>query len=483
MNTAASLRITLLCGMLLLSVVTDGCRPDEISPTPAVLESITITPGDGGMAPGTTLQFRAAGNFSSGSRPDLTALASWSSSDAAVATISDEPGSKGLVSAVGAGTTTITATREGVTASTSLTVSPVATIAVIPQAPPSIAPGTTLQFTAAGILQSSQAQDLTTFATWTSSNAAVAAVSDAPDSKGLATAATVTGAATISAEYTGVTGTATLTTSAVASIAVAPASASIANGTTRQFTATGTLQDFNTQNLTTFATWTASNPAVAFISNASGTKGQATAVGEGFTSVSAIFSSIASTAQLTVTPAVLTSLAVTPENPSVPLGATQQFTAIGTFTDNSEQDVTESVTWSAGNQAVAGVSNTAGTKGLATAQAIGSTTIRAASGNVSGQTVLTVTPVQLVSIDVAPALAAIVVNTPLQFTATGRFSDSSTQDLTASVTWSSSNPAVATISNQAGIKGLATGLTTGTVTIQATFSGITSNAATLTVTP
>jgi hypothetical protein len=264
---------------------------------------------------------------------------------------------------------------------------------------------------------------------------------------------------------------------------VAPASASIANGTTRQFTATGTLQDFNTQNLTTFATWTASNPAVAFISNASGTKGQATAVGEGFTSVSAIFSSIASTAQLTVTPAVLTSLAVTPENPSVPLGATQQFTAIGTFTDNSEQDVTESVTWSAGNQAVAGVSNTAGTKGLATAQAIGSTTIRAASGNVSGQTVLTVTPVQLVSIDVAPALAAIVVNTPLQFTATGRFSDSSTQDLTASVTWSSSNPAVATISNQAGIKGLATGLTTGTVTIQATFSGITSNAATLTVTP
>ena len=58
----------------------------------------------------------------------------------------------------------------------------------------------------------------------------------------------------------------------------------------------------------------------------------------------------------------------------------------------------------------------------------------------------------LVSITVSPSSLTAPVGGSQQFTATGHFSDGSTRDLTASVTWISSAPAVATISSS----GLAT---------------------------
>ena len=50
--------------------------------------------------------------------------------------------------------------------------------------------------------------------------------------------------------------------------------------------------------------------------------------------------------------ASLVSIAVTPANPSIGKGATQQFTATGTYSDSSTQNLTSSVTWSSTNTAV-----------------------------------------------------------------------------------------------------------------------------------
>ena len=77
-------------------------------------------------------------------------------------------------------------------------------------------------------------------------------------------------------------------------------------------------------------------------------------------------------------------------------------------------------------------------------------------------------PVVLESLTIAPATATIAAGLLQQFTATGSFSDSSPQDLTRSVTWSSNNEPVATI-----VAGdLATGVADGTATITATLAGI-----------
>src|SRR5207248_442594 len=89
---------------------------------------------------------------------------------------------------------------------------------------------------------------------------------------------------------------------------------------------------------------------------------------------------------------VLLSIAVTPANPSIPKGTTQQFTATGSYSDGSIQDLTGSATWVSSNPAVATI--TAG--GLAGGAAQGTSQVSATSGGVTGSTSLTVGPATLV---------------------------------------------------------------------------------------
>ena len=84
---------------------------------------------------------------------------------------------------------------------------------------------------------------------------------------------------------------------------------------------------------------------------------------------------------------VLVSIAVTPANPSIGVGGQQPFTATGTYSDNSHQNLTNSATWTSSNPSIATIS----TGGLATGVAAGSTTIQAAVGAIHGSTGLTVT--------------------------------------------------------------------------------------------
>ena len=173
------------------------------------------------------------------------------------------------------------------------------------------------------------------------------------------------------------------------SIAVTPTNPSIVLGTTEQFTATGTYSDNSTRNLTTLVTWSSSAKSVATISNAGRSKGKATSVAAGTTTITARSRGISGSTALTVT--VLVSIAVYPTNPSVTLGTTEQFTAIGTYSDNSTQDMTTSVTWRSSTSSVATISNAVGTKGKATSVAAGKTTIMAMATSISGSTILTVT--------------------------------------------------------------------------------------------
>ena len=164
----------------------------------------------------------------------------------------------------------------------------------------------------------------------------------------------------------------------------------------------------------------------------------------------------------------LTSIAVTSTNPTIRASATQQFTATATYSNNSTQDIISQVTWASSNTAVA----TINTVGLATAgTGAGTTTISATLGTVSGNTALTV-QTALTSIAVTPTNPTIQTSATQQFTATGTYSNNSTQDITSEVTWASSNTAVATM-NGAGLATAGTG--TGTTTISATSGTVSGN--------
>jgi len=188
-------------------------------------------------------------------------------------------------------------------------------------------------------------------------------------------------------------------------------------------------------------------------------------------------------ATLTVTAATLVSIAVTPPNPSIANGLTEQFTATGTFTDNTTQDLTAAVTWASSDSSIATVSNASGSNGLATAAGVGTTGITASLGQVvSPAATLTVTAATLVSIQLTPSSATIANGTTQAFTATGTYSDNSVQDLTASVTWASSAPSIATVSNALGSNGLASAVAVGSTSISASYGAVTSPGATLNVT-
>ena len=121
-----------------------------------------------------------------------------------------------------------------------------------------------------------------------------------------------------------------------------------------------------------------------------GTGGLATGVGAGTTTISATLNGFSGNTGLTVQAAppapTLSSIAVTPANPTILTGATQQFTATGTYSNNSTQNLTTQVTWASSSTAVA----TIGTGGLATGVSAGTTTISATLSGVPGSTGLTV---------------------------------------------------------------------------------------------
>ena len=469
--------LILFCTALLL---TAGCSQEQLTIPEAHLVSINVKPATPSIAPGTTTQLQATGIYTDNSQQNLTTFVSWNSVNSGVATVD----AKGLVTAIGPGSTNILATFQNIIGSTELTSSTPLSITLSP-ADAFIASGTVVQYFALGSLQNGATQDLTSFASWGSSDTGIAAIS----SGGLATANTsTTGSTVITASFGGVSGTTSLTSTSVTSISVSPASVTIPFGATQQFTASGALSGGANQDITIYAVWSSSTPSVASVGTGTASPGLAVSLGPGSTSITASFGGVfSSPASLTVSPANLRSISITPTSPSVALGKTQQFTATGTYSDGSTKDITASATWTSTNTNAATVSNTAGTKGLATALSVGTTSVSASfSGVTSNAVTLTVTAAVLISITVTPANTSIIIGNGLQFKALGIFSDNTTQDLTATATWTSSDTSIAIISMIPGSQGFATAIgagTTGaaTTTITAT-SGNVSGKTLLTVT-
>lgn len=442
--------------------------------TPAVLSAIQVTPTAPSIAKGTTQQFAATAVFSDSTTQDITPSATWTSSSPAVATVSDAAGSKGLAQAAGEGVSTIAAAFDGMTGSTTLTVSAaVATALQVTPTNPAIAKGTAQQFTATATFSDDTTQNVTSVATWTSSDTAVATVSNAAGSNGRAQSL-AQGSTVISADYKGLTASSTLavTAAVLSQIQVTPAAAKIPVGRTQQYAATGVFSDGTTQDLTATAAWTSSDPAVVEISNASPNAGLAAAKVAGMATVGASSGGVSGSTGVEVTDAVLSSIQLSPQNAKLAAGFERAYSATGLYSDGSSRDITADVTWGSSDSSIAAIGNASGSKGVASGVAAGTVSISAQLSGVSKATPLTVTNATLSTIQVAPADATMPLGNGLSYTATGSFSDSSTQDLTTQVAWSSSNPAIATISNADGSQGRAESVAVGgPVTISATAAG------------
>ena len=517
---------------------------------PAPVASVSLTPAAASVLTGQTVQLTATPKDANGN-PLGGRVVTWSSDNTTIATVS----ASGLVTANAVGSATITATSEGQSGASAITVStvPVASVAVSP-ATASLSVGQTALLTATP--KDANGNPLTGRAvTWSTDNGSVATVSGT----GLVTAAGA-GSATITATSEGKSGTASVTVTAptgqfaigdsvqttvstwvrntsqppadpvtgtppsvigtqpagargvvdsgpvlnttaggdgairyhvlfasgtsgwvvqgnlakivptvpVASVTVSPATASLTVGQTAQLTATP--KDANGNPLTgRTITWSSSDNTIATVSGS----GLVTGVGPGGpVTITATSEGQSGTAAVNVTLAPVASVTVAPSTANIAITGTVQLTA--TPKDANGNPLTgRAISWSSSDNTIGTVNGS----GLVTGVAAGSVAITATSEGKSGTASVTVAGAPVASVTVTPASASVQAGQTQQLTA--MLKDANGNILTGrTVTWSSNNTSVATVSSS----GLVTAKVAGSATITATSEGKSGTSA-LTVTP
>ena len=439
-----------------------------VSAVDLTVSQLQIIPATVQLAIGTTTRLTAIATFADQSTQDVSSQVGWLSSNTAVATVD----STGLVTGVAAGSTTLSASLLGVTASTSIQVNntSVSALQVIP-AVTTIALGTKSQLQAIATFADGSTQDVSSQVQWSSNDPFIAGV----DSLGLVTGSGI-GQATVTATLGAISRSATLTvTNAIATaLQVIPPTASLPKGAKLQFQAIATFSDNSSQDVTSQVNWNSSDISVATID----LNGEATAFSEGGSSISANFLGVTSnTVLLVVTNATVSSIQVVLNGGSGNLakGSSVQFNAQAVLSDGSTLDVSSQAAWFSSDQTKV----TINAQGLATGIAVGTSTISASlNGVTSAGTVLTVTNATVTQIQITPPSLTLAKGTKGKLTAIATYSDNSTQDVSSQVVWNSSNIGVATIN----LSGEVSAVSNGSATLTGRVGAVTSNGVSLSVT-
>ncbi|MDD2735026.1 MAG: Ig-like domain-containing protein [Desulfuromonadaceae bacterium] len=131
--------------------------------------------------------------------------------------------------------------------------------------------------------------------------------------------------------------------------------------------------------------------------------------------------------------ALLTAITITPTSPNIATGASLQFSATGTYSDNSTQNLTASVTWSSSDTSKANISNA----GMANTIAAGTSTIKAMLGSISGTSTLTI------SGDTAPVISSQPANITVPISQAAQFSVSASGAAPLGYQWYQNGVAIA----------------------------------------
>ena len=369
----------------------------------------------------------------------------WSSSKTSVATVD----ANGKVTAVAEGTATITAKAGDKTATCSVTVKKnvIAVESVTLDITSTILnTGETLTLTAT--VKPDNATDKTV--TWSSSNSSVATV----DANGKVTAV-AQGTAIVTAKAGDKTATCTVivmkTDIPVESITLDKNYLELTEGGTGTITAT--VKPDNATNKT--VTWSSNNPLIASVDQNGTVTGQA----EGTTTITAKAGGKTATCTVTVKKGVVAVESITLDITSAILNTGETLTLIATVKPDNATNKT--VTWSSSNSSVA----TVDANGKVTAVAQGTVTITAKAGDKTATCTVTVmkgnVPVESLTLDkssleLTEGETATLIATVKPDNATDK-----------TVTWSSSNPWVATVDQNGQI----TAVRAGEATITATVGG------------
>lgn len=240
-------------------------------------------------------------------------------------------------------------------------------------------------------------------------------------------------------------------------------------GLTKALSLTGKYSDGSEKTLSSGVTWTVSSDKATVDAS-----GVLTAKGIGDVVVTGTIAGVSKDIPLTVSKAVIQSLAISRQEDAsgaVALGRTVALKAIAQFSDNTKSDIANDVTWSASNDNLA-----VSTGGLVTTRAAGNSKVSARSGNVVADFDLTVGPAELVSLAIGP-VESMAQGLNRDLTLTGTYTDSTTSTSLVNVTWSSADSSKVTVATN----GKVTGNGVGAAKVTATVGGVSTDV-TVTVT-
>lgn len=209
-------------------------------------------------------------------------------------------------------------------------------------------------------------------------------------------------------------------------------------------------------------TWSSSNPAVATVN----TSGVVTSLTLGTVTVTAAAGSKQATVRARVVAEPVSTVRILPNQSVhvVRLGQGRQLTA-ECVSGQGTVLTGRTVIWNSSNPLVASV----GTNGLVTGVSIGQAQVTATCDQVPASVTIQVTPVPVTSVSITPSPLNILVNQQGQLTATARDSANNVLSLqNRTVSWTSDNLPVATVSQQ----GVAAGVSAGVAHVQVSVDGV-----------
>jgi uncharacterized protein YjdB len=450
------------CAVLCAAFAALSCSsPTAIdrAPSPGEVAAVVVDPATSTLTLGAELPLQALVQGADGRLvPGVSVV--WSVRDSAIAKVS----AAGVVTALAVGSTQIAASANGKSGLATVTVQrvPVASVSVSPGQVQTTAGGhvqlTAITYDASGATLAGRS------VVWSSSNESVATV----DASGALTAVSL-GTATITATSEGKSGAATVEVAPVpvASVTVTPPTAAIVvRGTA---TLVASVKDANGAVVTDRAvTWTSSDAQVATVS----ATGVVTGVAPGAATITATSEGKSGAASVTVSAVPVSTVSLLPTTTNIVVGQSAPIAA--TVKDAGGTTLTDRVvTWASSNVQIATVS----ASGVVTGVSAGTVTITATSEGKSGGATVVVARVPVGTVSVLPTATGLIVGQTATLAATVKDANGAvvTDRL---VTWTSSNPTVATV----GTSGAVLAVSPGSATITATSEGKTA-AAVVTVTP
>jgi hypothetical protein len=428
------------------------------------LVTIAVTPNSPTVSPYGTQKFQATGACFDGTVCDLTTEVAWTTSNAAVAVVSNASGTQGLVTAMNSGAVTVTASLGGISGDTQMTITsgePVA-LYVTPVAR-SFTKGFHQPFVATLVFNDSTVQDVTGQVIWTSSAPIVASIGSDGVALGL-----MLGTTTIKADIGWLSGTTSVNvlSGTLINVTVEPVSPQLPAGVASRLRAIGHFTDASTQDLTEEASWISSDVTHATVSDVAGAKGRISAIAPGAATMTATVGAIVGTGTVNVSTATLLSIAPSIATTELVLNMTLPLHLLGTYSDGTTFDLADLATWSSSSNLIANVGGP-----RVTAAGVGDATIGAAFGGFSASLPVRVRAALLDRIEITPVNPTVSALASMAMHATVFYADGTLLDITDLAAYTINDPSVAAIGNVPGVRGILTGLAPGTSFLVAWYKG------------